>query len=226
MSQHSVKFDEDKRHAVYDRDGYKCHYCGIADSTKTGVKLSIDHIDSRASGGDAQNTKHSPATNLITACHACNFAKQDKTPREWNAYIKGRVPPEGGLKVDWKSVRKQAAKPVDIKAGEVGAKRARKARAERDKPSGPGVQHDPANGQFVPRASAARALSLFARDMTSLSVKAWISVALHDGAAALHALVGSARAAAVATAHRAMAQALRGGATMREPPAGGESEAT
>lgn len=131
MSQYSVKFDEDKRHGVYNRDGYKCGYCGHHDETKTGATLSIDHIDSRAGGGDAQNTKHSPGTNLITACRECNFAKQDKTPRQWSAYVKSKQPPEGGIAVAWAKIRRQAQKPIDIKRGEELAKVARASRASR-----------------------------------------------------------------------------------------------
>lgn len=145
MSQHSVRFNEDKRYAVYDRDGYKCAYCGVSGDSKTGGGLSLDHIDARASGGAGQGTKHSEATNLITACLACNSAKQDKTPREWNAYVKAR-----GMKVDWKLVRRQAGKPIDVKKGAELAKQAKDARkSAAGKPAGPGVKHDPSNGQFT-----------------------------------------------------------------------------
>lgn len=173
MSQYSVKFDEAKRHAVYHRDGYKCHYCGKEDETGKGVGLSLDHITSRASGGDPQNTKTSPADNLITACHACNFAKQDKTPREWNAYVKARQPPEGGLKVEWSAIRRQAAKKIDIKKGEELSVAARAYRTERDaarkdsanpeaKKSderGPGIHHGE-DGKFLPGSRIAFARSV------------------------------------------------------------------
>jgi hypothetical protein len=201
VSQYSVKFHEDKRHAVYHRDGYKCAYCGKHDASSTGAGLSIDHIDSRASGGAAQNTKHSPGTNLLTACQACNFAKQDKTPKEWNAYIKAR-----GLNVDWAKARQQAARKLDIKAGEEGAKRGRAARAERAAAkTGPGEHHDE-TGRFAPGAMAALAMSALARRLGS---GGWIAAALHEGAAALHALVGTPAHAAVALAHVEVAAALR-----------------
>jgi len=129
-SQYSVKFDEAKRHAVYHRDGYSCHYCHKKDETGKGVGLSLDHIKARSQGGDAQNTKSSPADNLITACHACNFAKQDKSPRQWNVYLASRG---DGLKVDWSAVRRQASKEIDIKKGEELSQEARKYRDERDK---------------------------------------------------------------------------------------------
>jgi phage I-like protein len=183
MSQHSVKFDEDKRHAVYNRDGYKCQYCGHHDATGHGVGLSLDHIDSRASGGAAQNTKGSPATNLVTACHACNFAKQDKSPRAWGAYIKAKVPPEGGVAVDWSKIRRQATKKIDIKEGEKRAAVAREARAlrkaggaprpeppaaspapatpteEHPKHEGPGIHHGD-DGRFLPGGEAHAAFAL------------------------------------------------------------------
>lgn len=131
MSQHSVKFDETKRHAVYLRDGYKCGYTGQVDKTYTGVGLSLDHIKARANGGAPQNTKLSRGSNLITAAQSANYAKQDKTPKQWEAYCKASAPPDGGVKVDFKDVRKQAGGKLDLKRGEELAKNAKDARAAR-----------------------------------------------------------------------------------------------
>src|SRR4051812_20703863 len=121
MSQYSVKFDEAKRHAVYARDAYKCAYCGHHDATKSGGGMSLDHIDSRESGGEAQNTKGSKANNLITTCGPCNYSKQAKDPRAFNAYLKAN----GKGTIDWSAVRAQAKKPIDIKIGEQNATAAR-----------------------------------------------------------------------------------------------------
>lgn len=126
MSQHSVQFNEDKRHAVYARDGYKCAYCGLHDVTGSGAGLSLDHIQAREEGGEGQAGKHEGADNLITACGPCNSTKQAMTPREYNAYRKG----SGQGPVDWKAVRVQAKRPIDIKQGEHNSERAQAFRAE------------------------------------------------------------------------------------------------
>jgi hypothetical protein len=126
MSQHSVQFNEDKRHAVYARDGYRCAYCGRHDETKSGAGLSLDHIQSREEGGEGQAGKNEPATNLVTACGPCNSSKQALTPRAYNAMLKA----QGKSAVDWRAVRAQAQRPIDIKVGEQNAAKAATYRAE------------------------------------------------------------------------------------------------
>jgi hypothetical protein len=90
--------------------------------------------------------------------------------------------------------------------GEEGAKRGRAARAERAAAkTGPGEHHDE-TGRFAPGAMAALAMSALARRLGPVG---WISAALHEGAAALHALVGTPAHAAVASAHVEVAASLR-----------------
>jgi hypothetical protein len=167
MSQFSPKFDEAKRHAVYARDGYGCAYCGHTDPTKSGGGLQLDHIHAASLGGALQNTKGSPADNLVTSCATCNRAKSAMTPRVFNAYLKAN----GKNAIDWKAVRTQAARPIDIK---VGAKNAVAARAFREakgepmppqsqpateatvKPQGPGEHHGE-GGKFESGARVVRA---------------------------------------------------------------------
>lgn len=149
MSQFSVKFYEPKRHAIYARDGYKCLYCGYHDTTHTGVGLSLDHVlaVNPAKGGDRQDPK-----NLATACHGCNYGKQDKSVREWSAYSK-----EKGVAINWKMVRAQTNKPIDMKLGKTLSETARASREAKKGPAanGPGVRHDPHNGQFQPASASA-----------------------------------------------------------------------
>lgn len=73
-----------KRTRIYQRDKYKCQYCG----TKVGKPhpvyrrkmtlddLTLDHIVPRA-----QNGKTTP-NNLVTACQDCNSKKKDRTPEQ------------------------------------------------------------------------------------------------------------------------------------------------
>lgn len=70
------------RKQLYERDGIKCHYCGIAEDEfckiwgetfyggiKRGRKLEIDRKDN--------NSKYDMA-NCVLACAICNMAKSDK----------------------------------------------------------------------------------------------------------------------------------------------------
>lgn len=51
---------------VFQRDGYRCVYCGRADPD---VELSVDHVEPRMRGGD------NSGGNLVTACVECNRQK-------------------------------------------------------------------------------------------------------------------------------------------------------
>lgn len=52
---------------VFERDGYRCVYCGATAQTAT---LEIDHVIPLAHGGS------SDSTNLVTACRDCNNGKR------------------------------------------------------------------------------------------------------------------------------------------------------
>jgi len=58
---------QEKRLAIYLRDGLACGYCG--DSVENGAKLTLDHIKPHCKGGDNKET------NLVTCCHRCNAAR-------------------------------------------------------------------------------------------------------------------------------------------------------
>lgn len=55
-----------KREEVFARDEYRCVYCGLVHEPE---RLSVDHVQPRASGGDRSGG------NLVTACIACNTRK-------------------------------------------------------------------------------------------------------------------------------------------------------
>jgi hypothetical protein len=63
------------RQAVYERDGFKCVYCGSGD------RLSLDHRTPEIRGG----THH--IDNLATACLSCNGAKRDMTEAEYRVSV-------------------------------------------------------------------------------------------------------------------------------------------
>jgi 5-methylcytosine-specific restriction endonuclease McrA len=62
-----VKFS---RRNVYQRDGYRCQYCG---ERKHARELSYDHVVPRSAGG------RTIWTNIVAACRACNTRKDDQT---------------------------------------------------------------------------------------------------------------------------------------------------
>lgn len=62
-----------KRHLVFERDGYKCTYCG-ADVTDD---PNCDHVLPLIAGGT------NDLINLTTSCRRCNSAKAGRTLQEW-----------------------------------------------------------------------------------------------------------------------------------------------
>jgi len=68
---------QEKRLAIYMRDGLACVYCG--DSIERGASLSLDHIIPVRRGG----TNHQ--YNLVTACDRCNLAKGQRSVKQFIA---------------------------------------------------------------------------------------------------------------------------------------------
>jgi 5-methylcytosine-specific restriction endonuclease McrA len=66
-SKHGVKFS---RQNVYQRDGYRCAYCGGKFPVSA---LSYDHVVPRSAGG------RTVWENIVTACRPCNVRKGNKT---------------------------------------------------------------------------------------------------------------------------------------------------
>ena len=55
-----------KRQRIFERDGYRCVYCGAQFAAE---ELTVDHIEPRVRGGDRSDG------NLVTACGGCNTRK-------------------------------------------------------------------------------------------------------------------------------------------------------
>jgi len=55
---------------VYQRDGYRCQYCGVTHAERD---LSYDHVVPRSAGG------RTDWLNIVTACKACNTRKANKS---------------------------------------------------------------------------------------------------------------------------------------------------
>ena len=71
-----------KRHAVFERDGWLCQYCGIAvkppavDGKNSRDMASLDHVIPTSLGGGWEDE------NLRTACFSCNSTKRQNSV-EW-----------------------------------------------------------------------------------------------------------------------------------------------
>ena len=75
---------QEKRLAIYLRDGLACCYCG--DEVAKGAQLTLDHIRPHKKGqwkGKGENE----ATNLVTACSRCNSARGSKTIPAFARYV-------------------------------------------------------------------------------------------------------------------------------------------
>lgn len=62
------------RRKVFERDGWKCTYCGDPISMESG---EVDHVVPFSRGGSDE------MHNLAAACRPCNRDKGAKTPAEW-----------------------------------------------------------------------------------------------------------------------------------------------
>lgn len=74
----SVRFN---RRNIYERDRYRCQYCGVSPG-RTG--LTIDHIIPRSRGG------RSTWTNVVVACARCNTRKGSRLPNECGMTLRKR----------------------------------------------------------------------------------------------------------------------------------------
>ena len=67
-----IPFSKKLRSDIFERDNYKCQYCGA--EKRHGVTLHVDHIMPVCRGGDNSDL------NLVTACSECNFVKGSSWP--------------------------------------------------------------------------------------------------------------------------------------------------
>ena len=65
---------QEKRLAIYIRDGLACAYCG---ATIEDTKMTLDHIIPYSMGGSNDQT------NLVTCCHKCNSSRGARELREF-----------------------------------------------------------------------------------------------------------------------------------------------
>lgn len=64
---------QEKRLAIYIRDGLACAYCSA--SVEEGTQLSLDHVKPHSKGGSNSET------NLVTCCFKCNSSRGNRALR-------------------------------------------------------------------------------------------------------------------------------------------------
>jgi 5-methylcytosine-specific restriction endonuclease McrA len=73
---------QERRYAIYYRDKHSCSYCGK--QIKELKDYTLDHIKPQELGGSNRSS------NLVTACKACNSAKQAKPLRAFLDCLKSK----------------------------------------------------------------------------------------------------------------------------------------
>lgn len=72
---------QEKRLAIYLRDGMACVYCGAA--VEDGATLTLDHVHPVSRGGS------NDATNLVTCCSRCNSSRGARSVAEFADAVAG-----------------------------------------------------------------------------------------------------------------------------------------
>lgn len=72
---------QEKRLAIYLRDGLACVYCGA--SVEDGAQLSLDHVRPHSLGGG------NDASNLATCCSRCNSSRGNRPVAEFAVAVAG-----------------------------------------------------------------------------------------------------------------------------------------
>lgn len=72
---------QEKRLAIYLRDGLACAYCGVG--VEQGAVMHLDHVMPVERGGD------NDAKNLVTSCERCNLAKGARTVAQFADSVAG-----------------------------------------------------------------------------------------------------------------------------------------
>lgn len=97
---------QDKRLAIYHRDGFACVYCG--EGSDDGKGLSLDHVLAHELGGSNDED------NLVTSCPGCNSAKAHRTLRSWLQYLRDQGVDTNGLAA---RIRRQTSKKLNREEG-------------------------------------------------------------------------------------------------------------
>jgi len=70
---------QEKRLAIYLRDGLACAWCG--DSVENGAKMTLDHLTPHSKGGG------NGEKNLVACCHRCNCSRGNRSVKQFAAGV-------------------------------------------------------------------------------------------------------------------------------------------
>lgn len=70
---------QEKRLAIYLRDGLACIWCG--EGVEEGAQLSLDHLKPHSKKGC------NGESNLVTSCKRCNFSRGDRSVKEFASAV-------------------------------------------------------------------------------------------------------------------------------------------
>ena len=99
---------QEKRLAIYLRDGLACAYCGA--TVEDGAKLTLDHLTPHSQGGSNE------ATNLVTACQRCNSSRGDRSVETFVAGLAAYLNHGVMLETILAHVNECASRPLDVAA--------------------------------------------------------------------------------------------------------------
>ena len=81
---------QDKRLAIYLRDGCACVWCGA--KVESGAQLTLDHIVVHS------KTANNHESNLVTCCHRCNSSRGTRSAAKFAAVVAEYI--NHGVKAD------------------------------------------------------------------------------------------------------------------------------
>jgi HNH endonuclease len=95
---------QEKRLAIYLRDGLACVYCN--EPMEYGAVMTLDHLVPRRDGGSNEQT------NLVTCCIACNIRKGNDSVAQFVARLVSEVDPTASEKATVDRVAELSLRPM------------------------------------------------------------------------------------------------------------------
>jgi hypothetical protein len=99
---------QEKRLAIYMRDGLACVWCGIG--IESGAQLSLDHLTPYSHGGSNDET------NLVTCCSRCNSSRGNRSTKAFAAAVAGYINHGATAKQILKQIETTTKRPLDVKS--------------------------------------------------------------------------------------------------------------
>lgn len=106
---------QEKRLAIYIRDGLKCVYCLEDPYTmkERGSTLTLDHVNTHISAMRAGEKADNNETNLVTSCSTCNSSRQDMDINKFVDKISSQVGQDPSVIMD--RITKNLAAPLNMR---------------------------------------------------------------------------------------------------------------